>query len=109
MDNGGSDGAPDPCNPGNNGTLLTGGAGGVNGPCGVRCFLSFGTTYRPGVGGVGGSLGQPGANGGGPNGFLGGGLGVCTSGNGGPAGCAVKTNGNAYTLNGTAVLGAICP
>ncbi len=107
--NGGSDGAPDPCNPGNNGTLLTGGAGGVNGPCGVRCFLSFGTTYRPGVGGVGGSLGQPGANGGGPNGFLGGGLGVCTSGNGGPAGCAVKTNGNAYTLNGTAVLGAICP
>jgi hypothetical protein len=106
---GGPDGAPDACNPGNPGTLLAGGTGGPNGPCGVSCFLSLGSTYRPGVGGNGGALGQPGANGGGPNGFLGGGLGVCTPGNGGPAGCALKTNGNSYTLNGNAVLGAICP
>lgn len=106
---GGSNGAPSGCNAGNNGTALTGGAGGNTAGCAVNCtiiFVSFGP-YTPGNGGAGGNLGQPGSAGGGANGFVD--TGVCNQGAGGAAGCGIKTNGNTYTLNGTAVLGPVCP
>ncbi len=106
---GGMDGGGGACSAGNPGTNIAGGTGGPNGGCGVSCFLSFGTTYRPGVGGTGGALGQPGAGGGAAQGFISASLGVCTQGNGGAAGCAIKTNGNAYTISGTPVLGPVCP
>ncbi len=106
---GGGNGAPDGCTPGNAGTLLTGGTGGPNAGCTVTCtilFVNFGP-YRPGIGGTGGNLGQPGAAGGAATGFLD--TGVCAQGAGGVAGCGIKTNGNGYTLTGTAVLGPVCP
>ncbi len=106
---GGMDGGSGACSAGNNGTNATGGTGGSNAACGVSCFLSFGTTYRPGVGGTGGALGQPGAGGGPAQGFISSSLGVCTQGAGGAAGCAIKTNGNAYSVSGTAVVGPVCP
>ena len=96
------------CNNGANGTALAGGGGGAN--CGVSCFLSFGSTYYSGTGGAGGNLGQAGNNGNGSSGFLGlGGAAVCSAGNGGAAGCAIKQNGNTYSISGTAVVGPICP
>ena len=96
------------CNNGGNGTLLTGGGGGGN--CGVSCFLSFGSTYYSGTGGAGGNLGQAGNNGGGSSGFIGlGGAAVCSAGNGGAAGCAIKQNGNTYSISGTALVGPVCP
>lgn len=106
---GGTNGGGGGCSAGSPGTLTLGGAGGPA-SCPVNCtiiFVSFGP-YTPGVGGNGGNLGQAGANGSGPSGFLGS-TGVCSAGNGGAAGCAVKTNGHLYTLNGAAVLGAVCP
>ncbi|MES2620391.1 MAG: hypothetical protein V4615_06025, partial [Bacteroidota bacterium] len=104
---GGGNGAPNACSAGNAGALLTGGTGGSNAACGVSCFLSFGSTYRPGVGGTGGNLGQPGAAGSPANGFVD--SGVCSQGAGGAAGCGIKTNGNGYTLTGAALLGPVCP
>lgn len=97
------------CSAGNAGTNLTGGTGGPNGGCGVSCFLSFGTTYRPGIGGTGGNLGQPGNAGSTAQGFIVPSIGVCTLGGGGAAGCAIKTNGNPYSVSGTPVLGPVCP
>lgn len=106
---GGNNGAPSGCQPGAAGGANVGGAGGAA-TCAVNCtivFVGFGP-YTPGVGGAGGNLGQPGANGGGPSGFLGS-TGVCNAGSGGAPGCGLKTNGNTYTINGTAVVGPVCP
>ena len=99
-----------PCSAGINGTALTGGAGGPAGGCGVSCFLSFGTTYYPGTGGTGGNLGQPGQAGGNAVGFLSiGSTGVCSPGNGGAAGCAIRGNTFSYAVTGTPVIGPTCP
>ncbi|HLP20395.1 MAG TPA: hypothetical protein VK174_08840, partial [Chitinophagales bacterium] len=106
---GGSNGAPNGCNAGNAGTANAGSTGGNTAGCVVNCtiiFVSFGP-YTPGSGGNGGALGQAGSAGATANGFVD--TGVCTQGAGGAAGCAIKTNGNAYTLSGTAVLGPVCP
>lgn len=106
---GGSNGAPSGCNAGNAGTANAGGAGGNTAGCVVNCtivFVSFGP-YSPGSGGAGGGLGQAGNSGGNANGFVD--TGVCSQGAGGAAGCGIKTNGNTYTLTGTAVLGPVCP
>lgn len=103
--NGGSGGTNYVCNPGNAGTALTGGAGGAG--CGTGgCFLGTATS---GQGGNGGNLGQPGAGGGNGSGGITGGAGLCNNGVGGAAGCAIKTNGYAYSITGTAVLGPVCP
>ena len=105
----GAGGADQGCGGGNTGTLLAGGTGGPGQTnCSVSCTIifSFGP-YTPGNGGQGGALGQPGANGSGANGFND--AGVCGAGSGAAAGCAIKQNGNAYTLNGAPVLGAVCP
>ena len=106
---GGTGGADQGCGGGSNGTLLAGGAGGPGQTnCSVSCTIifSFGP-YRPGNGGAGGALGQPGNGGGGASGFID--AGVCGAGSGGAAGCAIKTNGNTYTITGAAVLGGVCP
>lgn len=106
---GGSNGAPNGCNTGNAGTANAGGAGGNTAGCVVNCtivFVNFGP-YSPGSGGNGGALGQAGSAGATANGFVD--TGVCTQGAGGAAGCGIKTNGNTYTLTGTAVLGPVCP
>lgn len=105
----GGNGGGNPCNAGNPGTANAGGAGGNTAGCVVNCtivFVSFGP-YSPGAGGAGGALGQPGNAGANANGFVD--TGVCTQGAGGAAGCGIKTNGNGYTLTGTAVLGPVCP
>ena len=103
--NGGGGGTNYVCNGGSAGSALTGGAGGsgCNTP---SCFLGSATS---GNGGAGGDLGQPGAGGGNGSGGITGGLGLCSNGSGGAAGCGIKTNGNAYTVSGTAVLGPVCP
>lgn len=102
--NGGSGGTNYTCNPGNAGTALTGGAGGLG--CNAGCFLGGITS---GDGGAGGNLGQPGAGGGNGNGGITGGAGLCSNGAGGAAGCGIKTNGYAYIVSGTPVLGPVCP
>ena len=105
----GNGGADQGCGGGNNGTLLSGGGGGPGQTnCSVSCNIIFNFgPYKPGNGGAGGALGQPGAGGGGASGFID--TGVCGAGSGGAAGCAIKTNGNTYTITGAAVLGAVCP
>jgi hypothetical protein len=104
---GGASGGSYPSNNGASGTTTLGGAGGAQYQWGP-CFLSFGSTYKTGKGGDGGALGQPGQNGGNANGPIGS-SGTCGAGVGGAAGCPIKTNSNAYTLTGAAVIGTVCP
>jgi hypothetical protein len=106
--NGGTDaGGSYPCQAGANGTTTAGGAGGgtcQQGPC----FLSFGNHYDNGPGGIGGNPGQAGIVGGNANGPIGG-TGACGAGNGGSPGYSIDAHGNAYTLNGAAVIGPVLP
>lgn len=79
--------------PGGNGTLTTGGLGGVSAD-----------PYYRNLGGAGGNLGMPGITGSSAHGFHGG---------GGAAGRAIKTNGYTITFEGgnnpTQVIGAVSP
>ena len=92
------------CNAGSNGAATTGGAGG--GSCAGG---NFAFTDYSGSGGNGGNLGQPGANGNNISGTGATNTDVCGAGTGGAAGCAIKENGFAATVTGTAVLGPVCP
>ncbi len=102
---GGAGGTNSVCNAGTNGTSTTGGTGGAG--CARNCFLG---NITSGNGGNGGALGQPGTAGtGGSGGLIGGSVMCGTAGSGGAAGCGIRTNGNAYTLTGTALVGPVCP
>jgi hypothetical protein len=103
---GNNGGGSEPGNAGTAGTLTTGGTGGAETTWGP-CFLSFGSQYHNGNGGNGGALGQAGGAGGTSN--FAGSTGVCGAGAPGSAGCPITAHGNAFTFNGTAVLGTVCP